>query len=33
MLGRLLETLDRYTARSLEDDVAMVELTFTQIGA
>ena len=32
MLGRLLETLDRYTARSLEDDVAMVELTFTQIG-
>lgn len=32
MLNRLLETLDRYTARSLEDDVAMVQLTFTQIG-
>ncbi|WP_051353822.1 GAF domain-containing SpoIIE family protein phosphatase [Atopobium fossor] len=32
MLNRLLETLDRYTARRLEDDVAMVELTFTQIG-
>lgn len=32
LLGRLLDALDRFTSRHLEDDVAMVALRFDQVG-
>lgn len=32
LLGRLLDALDRFTSRHLEDDVAMVALRFDEVG-
>ena len=32
LLNRFLSTLDRYTGRRLDDDVAMVALRFDELG-
>ena len=33
LLNRFLSTLDRYTGRRLDDDVAMVALRFDELGS